>query len=83
MTVNEGVTADQALSATDADGQALTFSFGLRADVRDGDDDDARDGYGYGEPPLGARVCGTAMGIPHVHGHGPVPATVRSATASR
>src|SRR5205814_9811441 len=26
MTVNEGVTADQALSATDADGQALTFS---------------------------------------------------------
>src|SRR5205085_2029276 len=26
MTVNEGATADQALSATDADGQALTFS---------------------------------------------------------
>src|SRR5262249_21884874 len=26
MTVNEGLTADQALSATDADGQALTFS---------------------------------------------------------
>ncbi len=26
MTVNEGVTADQALSATDADGNALTFS---------------------------------------------------------
>src|SRR5262249_18713708 len=26
MTVNEGLTADQALSATDADGNALTFS---------------------------------------------------------